>query len=349
MHTPTISPAPQHKHAVLALALLAAALILPLAQSATAAGADETVVISGALEPAQLEVAAGTTVTWRNDDNERHRVRSEDGPVRFDSQNLESGESFDFTFTVEGSYPYYDHRDRDDSDYFGMVIVGGVEANADVPLPDSGAVSIIDRSFRPASFSIATGGTIEWSNDDGETHTVTSTDSAFDSGILDAGATFSQDFAEPGSYPYFCLIHPDMRGTVTVSDPGIDPASVVPEAAPEVQEPGTDIAAIATPGVGTATEVIEDTPTAVSVIDRSFQPETLEIAPGDTVTWSNDDTEGHTVTSSAAAFNSGVMTVGDEFSVSFDAAGTFDYFCATHPEMTGTVVVAEPDPAPATD
>jgi plastocyanin len=345
----TFDPRERSKLPGLAFAFSAAVLLLLPTHLVSAAGADETVIISGALEPGQLEVDPGTTVTWHNEDPGRHRVRSDDGPERFDSKNLDRGESFSFTFTVEGSYPYYDHRNPDETAYFGVIVVGGAETTADGHLPDDGTLSIIDRSFRPPSFAIATGGTIEWSNDDGEAHTVTSTDSAFDSGILNSGATFSQTFAEPGSYPYFCAIHPEMRGTISVSDPVDDPALVEPETIPDGDGSTDGGGGVAAPDPGTAPGAIDTAPTVVSTIDRSFQPASVEVAAGDTVTWSNDDTEGHTVTAIDGAFNSGVMTVGVEFSMSFDTPGTFDYFCAIHPEMTGTVVVTEPDPELPTD
>ncbi len=80
---------------------------------------------------------------------------------------------------------------------------------------------------------------------------------------------------------------------------------------------------------------------AVSIIDRSFQPSQIEVHLGDAVMWSNDDGEGHTVTAVDGEFNSGVLTVGDEFSMVFETPGSYDYFCAIHPGMTGTVTVIE--------
>jgi plastocyanin len=323
-----------------------ALLWLPAGQ--LSADDSERVIIGDSLRPAQLEIDPGTTVTWRNRDDERHRMRSKDGPVRFDSKNLEPGESFSFTFTVEGSYPYYDHRNRDDTAYFGMIVVGGEPLDPDAPLPDSAGASIVDKLFRPASIAIATGGTVEWTNDDGEAHTVTATDQSFDSGIMNGGATFSQTFAEPGSYPYFCLIHPEMRGTITVADqaaplPDEDPEAV-DLAEPAAAEPEADLGP---PDLGAAIEgldPIESSGATVSTVDRLFQPDAIEVGVGDSVTWTNDDSEGHTVTANDGSFNSGIMTVGDEFSTTFETAGTFDYFCAIHPEMTGTVTVSEPVP-----
>jgi plastocyanin len=66
-----------------------------------------------------------------------------------------------------------------------------------------------------------------------------------------------------------------------------------------------------------------------------------EVSAGDSVRWTNDDTEGHTVTALDGSFDSGVVTVGGEFVATFEAPGSFDYFCAIHPEMRGTVTVTE--------
>jgi len=182
--------------------------------------------------------------------------------------------------------------------------------------------------------------------DDGEAHTVTATDQAFDSGIMSGGASFSQTFVQQSSYPYFCLIHPEMRGTITVADPaelvpGADPlgADVTDaegtETDPAVVPPDLDVAL---DGLGT-----EAPPGAtVSTIDRSFRPAAIEVTVGEVVTWTNDDTEGHTVTADDGSFNSGIMTIGDEFSTTFGTPGAVDYFCAIHPEMTGTITVSEP-------
>ncbi len=68
---------------------------------------------------------------------------------------------------------------------------------------------------------------------------------------------------------------------------------------------------------------------------------------GATVAWRNDDPFDHTVTATAGAIDSGSMGAGAEFTQSFESAGTFDYFCALHPSMRGTVVVTAPvDTAP---
>ena len=63
-------------------------------------------------------------------------------------------------------------------------------------------VAIVDRAFAPLDVAVAAGDTVEWTNRDGEGHTVSATSGAFDSGILPEGATFSQVFETPGTYDY---------------------------------------------------------------------------------------------------------------------------------------------------
>ena len=77
-------------------------------------------------------------------------------------------------------------------------------------------VEIRDFAFNPAEIEIAAGTTVTWTNNDTVAHTATATDGTFDSGILDPGASFKFTFDKPGTYDFACLIHPNMKGTVTV-------------------------------------------------------------------------------------------------------------------------------------
>ena len=74
---------------------------------------------------------------------------------------------------------------------------------------------------------------------------------------------------------------------------------------------------------------------------NSFSPNPVEVKVGETVTWINDDSGRHTVTSKDGTFDSGVMGKGQSFSYTFDKAGEYPYFCSPHPGMVGTVVVTE--------
>jgi plastocyanin len=74
---------------------------------------------------------------------------------------------------------------------------------------------------------------------------------------------------------------------------------------------------------------------------NSFSPNPVEVKVGETVTWINDDSGRHTVTSKDGVFDSGMMGKGQSFSFTFDKAGEYPYFCSPHPGMVGTVVVTE--------
>jgi plastocyanin len=71
----------------------------------------------------------------------------------------------------------------------------------------------------------------------------------------------------------------------------------------------------------------------------SFKPATLTVKAGTKVTWVNRDDVPHTATDSDKRFNSGALDTDDRFSFTFEKPGTYDYFCALHPKMTGRVVV----------
>jgi plastocyanin len=78
---------------------------------------------------------------------------------------------------------------------------------------------IIDNfAFGPATVTVAAGTKVTWTNRDDEPHTVVSADDprVFKSGALDTGDAFSFTFDQPGTYRYFCSIHPHMTGTVVV-------------------------------------------------------------------------------------------------------------------------------------
>jgi amicyanin len=85
----------------------------------------------------------------------------------------------------------------------------------------------------------------------------------------------------------------------------------------------------------------------VTIADFAFEPATLTITAGDTVTWTNQDAVAHTATSTSGAFDSGTLEQGESFSVTFTEPGTYDYLCTPHPTMTGQIVVVAAPAAPA--
>ncbi|HET7829603.1 MAG TPA: cupredoxin domain-containing protein [Candidatus Limnocylindrales bacterium] len=202
-------------------AIVVTALTIAVLAAPAVLAAGVTVRIGSSLDPVSLTVATGTTVTWVNDDVERHRVRSTSGPYRIDSGNLEPGERYTLTFTTPGTWQYEDHRNRGLAQYRGTVTV--TDGAVDLPTDTAGAappkqasVQIADRAFGPAHVTIAAGGTVRWANGDDREHTVSATDGSFGSSVLGSGDGFEQAFDAPGTYRYLCAIHPEMTGVVAV-------------------------------------------------------------------------------------------------------------------------------------
>jgi plastocyanin len=96
-------------------------------------------------------------------------------------------------------------------------------------------------------------------------------------------------------------------------------------------------------------------PGAFTLADKAFSPNPVNIKVGDTITWVNDDTLFHTITSGSPSssggetgkvFDSGLSgptaltTKGKTFSHKFTEKGEFPYFCQLHPTMVGNVVVS---------
>ena len=79
-----------------------------------------------------------------------------------------------------------------------------------------GAQSLGSRAYMPDEISVATGSTVIWTNTDRESHTSTSDESGWNSGIIAPGGRFSFTFQRAGTFRYHCTIHPGMVGTVVV-------------------------------------------------------------------------------------------------------------------------------------
>jgi plastocyanin len=108
--------------------------------------------------------------------------------------------------------------------------------------------------------------------------------------------------------------------------------------------PGNAPAESTTPDEGKAPaqseqSIPDDTTVTVAIKDGTFDPEQLEVAAGTTVTWTNGDTEAHTVTADNGLFDSGVIEPGRYYSTWFGGSGTVEYHSKTDPDVKGSVVV----------
>lgn len=78
-------------------------------------------------------------------------------------------------------------------------------------------IDIAKFKFKPATLEVPVGASVTWTNRDEEPHTVTSPDGKFKgSAAMDTGDTFKMVFTKPGTYTYFCTVHPFMTGTIVV-------------------------------------------------------------------------------------------------------------------------------------
>jgi plastocyanin len=91
----------------------------------------------------------------------------------------------------------------------------GIKA-ADQPSAATAEVKIDNFTFGPQTITVPAGTTVTWTNKDDIPHTSVSTEGVFKSKVLDTDEKFSYTFTKPGTYPYYCTIHPKMTGQIVV-------------------------------------------------------------------------------------------------------------------------------------
>ena len=104
---------------------------------------------------------------------------------------------------------------------FGVVLLVAAATFAARSVPATDAEVDIDQfAFIPQRITVKAGTTVTWINEDDAPHTVASSDKLFKSKALDTGDEFSFTFTTPGTYAYFCSVHPHMTGAVVVEAAG---------------------------------------------------------------------------------------------------------------------------------
>jgi plastocyanin len=325
-----------------------------------------------------LTVNVGETVTWVNNDGVSHTTTAgtpDDGPSgEWDSQRLNQSQRFSFTFSEGGSFPYFCkihismtatvtvvEDDSGSTPTPAPTATNTPEAvsptptlvpETPTPAPEAATREVISEIFNYSlkDLTVNAGDTITWVNNHNAPHTVTSGtppdrfSGHWDSGIFNQSQSFSFMFNETGAFPYYCDLHPQMIGTVTV----VEGSKASPTPSPSEEQ---------TPEAGSSTETPTavpapaptSTPTEVQSSIFQFNLESLTVPPGTTITWTNNDSAAHTVTSGIPAdgpsgeWDSGNLQQNQSFSHTFDEAGTFPYYCDIHEFMTGTIIVAESD------
>jgi plastocyanin len=273
--------------------------------------------------PDPIDIVAGTTVCWTNQDGWTHTVTSDTGA--FDSGVIGLTQKYCFTFDEPGSYAYHDELHP---------LTGTVNVEPGPPpppapecppppapppasCPDGAVVIDVVQSFNPTWEYVLQGRTVCWWNRSYSTRRVVSDTGEFDSGEMQPDSTYFFTFEAPGSYSYH-EASTRWPGKVTVDT---DPSSWF-------------------------MAECREGPKRVDVHrPNGFEPPTVEVAPGTTVCWKNQDGWLHTVTSDTGAFDSGVMPLGDTYSFTFEDVGSYAYHDALYPELTATVSVRVPSRA----
>lgn len=226
------------------------------------------------------------------------------------------------------------------------------QVTVSIPL---GASALTTNAFGQNPLNISVGTTVTWVNNDNVGHTVTSDTNEFSSSILQPGESFEHTFGEAGTFPYHCEIHPNMVGTIVVNgaspspspSPSVEP-SPTPTASPSptptespspTPSPTASPAESPTPTPTAATIEIAIPANATNLGNNAFGQSPRMVPVGTTVTWRNDDTVPHTVTSDAGLFDSGNLDPGQTFTHTFELTGNFPYHCEIHPTMRGRVLV----------
>ncbi|HKV49146.1 MAG TPA: cupredoxin family copper-binding protein [Candidatus Acidoferrales bacterium] len=100
----------------------------------------------------------------------------------------------------------------------GVIVLAGTHSSAGESDKKANTyqIAIQDFSFHPATLTVPMGTRVTWTNKDEEPHTVFSSDSVFKSKALDTDDNFSFTFSKPGTYEYFCSVHPKMVAKIIV-------------------------------------------------------------------------------------------------------------------------------------
>ncbi len=98
---------------------------------------------------------------------------------------------------------------KDSSSTYGM-------APGPSPSPAPNTVSMSGMAFSPATMTIAKGTTVTWLNNDGVAHTSTSNSGVWDTGNIPAGGSKTTTFNNAGTFPFHCVYHSTMTGTIIV-------------------------------------------------------------------------------------------------------------------------------------
>jgi plastocyanin len=120
---------------------------------------------------------------------------------------------------MNGQQRYQGQQGMMNGQYSRGGMMGGYQQNTGVQVtPVTGVTHMTMQNFlyQHANMQVRVGTTLTWTNQDSAPHSVTFKNGMKDSGLLSQGQSFSYTFSTPGTYQYYCTVHPYMVATVTV-------------------------------------------------------------------------------------------------------------------------------------
>jgi plastocyanin len=299
-------------------------------------------IIDFAIQPLELTVRSGDTITYTNNGGRPHTVTDRGG--LFDTDPILPGESASITPLVPGTYEVFCRINP--STMNARIVV-----EATPTAPPAVRVQALDenregaaRSFDPATLEVPVGTELVLSNVGGLPHSLRASDDSFNIPVIEPGAeqgrfpggSASTILANPGEFEFYCELHPDeMRGTVTVVALPESTAAPPIESSDDRAPPDTASAVVTT----TTVRPLGDG----EIVDFAFSPTELLVEPGEQVVWSNTGSVAHTVTFDTLEIDTGLVAPQDSVTLTApEQPGTYGYFCSIHPAMRGAMRVSPP-------
>lgn len=295
-------------------------------------------IIDFGFDAPEVSIPVGTTLTWTNTGARPHTATDRGGT--FDTQPINPGEQGSITFTAPGTYFYFCRINPLKMNAVVKVDPGPEPSKAvRVQTVDPGNIEGEQLRFDPPQLTVPAGTTLLIANVGGKPHSFTAEDASFSSGIIQpgpeagrfAGSNATLTLSQPGTFNFFCEIHPAaMKGTITVSG-----AAAAADAGP------------APPSNGARTA-------NVSIADFEFKEPQISVAPDAEITFRNIGEAPHTATFDDVNLDTGNLDTGGTAKLTApNKPGSYSYFCAIHTKMRGVVVVlgqntADPAAAPST-
>ena len=339
----------QRFRVVLALVLSLAAVMwaAPVLADNAPGSASVTITDTG-FNPPSVTVAPGGSVTWTNQGSQVHTATSSGTvPASFDTGGLGNGQTKTWTFAQPGTYTYSSYPDCLNGNIsatfqcgtYTVVVSPAVPSAAPsgatpsqpaatgTPAMTNANVTITDSGFSQHTIALTLNGTVTFVNTGSVVHNATSTSGAplpFDTGGLAPGQSTSIQFSLPGTYNFNsatdCL-NGNNNAAFSCGTPNAIIVAPVPAGATSAS----------VPNIGTVFVYMKD--------DVGYQPASLTVKAGTTVTWLNVGANAHSVQSDFGvnpAFDSGGISEGGSFSVTFNTPGTYTYHSAADPVFSGT-------------